>query len=174
MSSEKDQDQVGAFAFSACGAEVKNAVGVVPVIHQRLALHRKHRRAGGGNGRRRMVLGREDIAGSPAHFGAQCLQRFDQHGGLDRHVQRARDARALERLLGCEFLADGHQAGHFRLGDLDFFAAPFGQADIGNDAVGVDRGVDACVHGVLQSMFEKPLDGGRCNSPHEKWMSVVA
>jgi hypothetical protein len=27
------------------------------------------------------------------------LQRLDQHGGLDRHVQRAGDARALQRLL---------------------------------------------------------------------------
>jgi hypothetical protein len=69
---------------------------------------------------------------------------------------------------GClgELFADGHQAGHFGFGDADFFAAPFGQADVGNDAVGVDGGVDACVHGVLQSMFEKPLDAGRRGKAH--------
>ena len=45
-----------------------------------------------------VVLGREDVARGPAHVGAERLQRLDQHGGLDRHVQRAGDARALERL----------------------------------------------------------------------------
>ena len=34
----------------------------------------------------------------PADLGAERDERLDQHGGLDRHVQRAGDARALERL----------------------------------------------------------------------------
>ena len=41
---------------------------------------------------------REDVARAPADLGAERDQRLDQHGGLDRHVQRAGDARALERL----------------------------------------------------------------------------
>ena len=42
-----------------------------------------------------VVLGREDVAGGPADLGAERGQRLDEHGGLDGHVQRARDARAL-------------------------------------------------------------------------------
>ena len=61
-------------------------------------LHGEHRRAGGGDGRGGVVLGREDVARGPADLGAERLQRLDQHGGLDGHVQRAGDARALERL----------------------------------------------------------------------------
>ena len=55
-------------------------------------------------------------------------QRLDEHGGLDGHVQRAGDAHALERLLRAVFVADGHQAGHFLLGDVDLLAARFGEA----------------------------------------------
>ena len=50
------QNHVGAFAFSALGAEVKNSVGVVPVLSEVLALHRKHRRARCRNGRSSVVL----------------------------------------------------------------------------------------------------------------------
>ena len=160
------QNQVGAFAFAAGGAKVENAVRVIPVFGQGFALDREHRRARGGNGGGGVVLRGEDVARCPAHFGSQGLQRLDQHGRLDGHVQRAGDAGAFQRLFGSELLADGHQAGHFGFGDANFFAAPFGQADVGNDAVGVDGGVDACVHGVLQSMFEKPLDAGRQKKAH--------
>src|SRR5437868_2014290 len=79
-----------------------------------------------GDRRRRMVLGREYVAGGPADVGAQGLERLDQHRRLDRHVQRTGDARALERLLVAEFLAAGHQARHFGFGDLDLLAAPAG------------------------------------------------
>jgi hypothetical protein len=61
-------------------------------------------------------------------FGAQGLQRLDQHGRLDGHVQRAGDARALQRLALGELFADGHQAGHLGFGDADFLAAPGGKA----------------------------------------------
>jgi hypothetical protein len=42
-------------------------------------------------------------------------------------VQRAGDARALERLCSAEFLAQRHQAGHFGFGDGDFRAAEVGK-----------------------------------------------
>ena len=45
-----------------------------------------------------VVLGGEDVAGGPADLGAERDQRLDEHGGLDRHVQRAGDAGAGERL----------------------------------------------------------------------------
>src|SRR5215213_9742433 len=50
---------------------------------------------------------------------AQRLQRLDQHGGLDRHVERAGDARALERLRLGVLGADRHQRRHLGLGDGD-------------------------------------------------------
>ena len=57
------------------------------------------RRCRAGRRRRRggVVLGGEDVARRPAHLGAEGDQRLDQHRGLDGHVQRARDPRALER-----------------------------------------------------------------------------
>ena len=57
-----------------------------------------------------VVLGREDVAAAPAHLGAERGQRLDQHGRLDRHVQRAGDARALQRLRG-GVLARGSPSG---------------------------------------------------------------
>ncbi|MNU91621.1 hypothetical protein D3C71_815160 [compost metagenome] len=130
------QDHVRAFALRALGTEVEDGVGVVPVVLQRLALDGEHRRAGGGDGGGGVVLRREDVARGPAHFGAQGLQRLDQHGRLDGHVQRARDARALQGLALRELFTDGHQAGHLGFGDLDFLAAPGGKGQVGNRLVG--------------------------------------
>ncbi len=62
-------------------------------------------------------------------------QRLDQHGGLDGHVQRTGDARALERLRLREFLADRHQAGHFGFGNADFLATPVGKVQIGDNVI---------------------------------------
>ena len=71
---------------------------VVPVVLQRLALDGEDRRAAATHRRGGVVLRRIDVARGPADVGAERLQRLDQHRGLDRHVQRAGDARALERL----------------------------------------------------------------------------
>jgi hypothetical protein len=49
-----------------------------------------------------VVLGREDVATGPANLGAEVAQRFDQYGGLDRHVQGAAYAGAGERVLAGE------------------------------------------------------------------------
>src|SRR5690606_31885533 len=64
---------------------------------------------------------------------------------LDRHVQRAGNARALQRLRLAEFLAGSHQAGHFGFCDIEFLAAPIGQAKV------LDDKILACGHRVLQS-----------------------
>ena len=58
------------------------------------------------------------------------VQRLDEHGGLNGHVQAAGDARALERLLLAVLLAQRHEAGHLLLGDGDLLAAPVGEADV--------------------------------------------
>lgn len=51
-------------------------------------------------------------------------------------MQTAGDARAGERLGGGVFAADGHQTGHFGLGDGDLLAAEAGQIDVGNLVIG--------------------------------------
>ena len=112
---------------------LEDLVGVVPVVLQALALDREHRHAVGGDRRGGVVLRRIDVAGGPAHVGAERGERLDQHAGLDRHVQRAGDAGALERLLRAVFLAGRHQAGHLDLGDGEFLAAPFGEPDVLDD-----------------------------------------
>ena len=139
---------------------VEHAGGVVPVVLQALALDGEHRHAGCGDRGGRMVLRRVDVARDPAHVGAERLQRLDQHGGLDRHVQRAGDARALERLLRAELLAGRHQAGHLGLGDRDFLAAEFGQPDVLHDVVGGGVG-----GGFRCGCHERFLSGGRLRVP---------
>ena len=136
------EDHVGR---SAVGP-VEDAVGVVPIVRQALALDGEDGRAGGGDGRGRVVLRRIDVAGRPTDVGAERLQGLDQHGGLDRHVQRAGDAGALQRLRGAVFGAHRHQAGHLGLGDGDLLAAPAREGDVGDGGVGGDGIVG---HGVL-------------------------
>jgi hypothetical protein len=144
------EDHVRAFAVAALGPEFEDAVGVVPVVGQRLALVGKNRRALGHQRSGRMVLCAEDVARGPAHLRAQCLQRFHQHGGLDGHVQAAGDARALERLGLGELFADRHQTGHFGLGDADLLAAPGGKRKVGDVEVGEILGFEHSVQGILR------------------------
>ena len=113
-------------------------VGALPVFFERLALPGEHRNSGGGDGGRGVILRRENVAARPADARAQVDQGLDQHRGLNGHVQRAGDADALQRLAGCVLLADRHQAGHFKLGDGNFLAAPFGQAHVRDFVFGGD------------------------------------
>ena len=124
------EDHVGA------AVEVEDAVGVGPVVLERLALDGEDRHAGRGDGGGGVVLGRVDVARGPADLGAEGDQRLDQHGGLDRHVQRAGNPRALERLGLAELGAQRHEAGHLGLGDLDLLAAEVGQGDVPDDVAG--------------------------------------
>ncbi len=120
----------------AAAVPIEQPGGVVPIIVQALALDREDRRAGSGDRCGGVILGRIDVARHPAHIGAERCQRLDQHRGLDRHMQRASNACALERLLGAIFLAGRHQAGHLGFGDGDFLAPPFGEADVFDDVIG--------------------------------------
>ena len=113
----------------------EDTVGVIPVIDQSFALDGEDRDVLRSNRRGSMILGREDIARSPADFGAERGQRLDQYGGLDGHVQRTGDAGALERLGLREFFANGHQAWHLGFSNEDFLATPVGKVDVGDNAV---------------------------------------
>jgi hypothetical protein len=144
------QDHVRAFLRGASGAELEDAVREVPVFGERFALVREDRRAAFDQRRGGMVLRAEDVARGPAHAGAQGLQRFHQHGGLDGHVDAARDARTLERLALGELFADGHQAGHLGFGDPDFLAAPGGKGQVGDGVV---------VQGLVGGVHRQAPDG---------------
>jgi hypothetical protein len=145
---------------------LEDAVGVVPVLFEALALVGEHRRAAGGDGGGGVVLRREDVAGGPAHVGAERLQALDQHRRLDGHVQAAGDARAAQRLGGGEFLAHGHQAGHLGLGDGDFLAAPFGEGDVGDLVVGkAGNGFGCCVSCLAPCQSSRGDGGGCSHSP---------
>ncbi len=109
----------------ALGRPVEQRSVQPPVLLEGLALPGEHRSAGGGVDRARradddrgggLVLRGEDVAGHPAHLGAQRDERLDEHRGLHGHVQRAGDARALQRLRRAELAAQRHQAGHLVLG----------------------------------------------------------
>ena len=69
-------------------------------------------------------------------------------GGLNRHMQRTGDARALERAGNRKLLPNRHQARHFGLGNLYFLVAPGGQLKVGNVIVVVDQisWFENCVH----------------------------
>ena len=126
------EDHVG----RAAAMPVEQLCGVVPVFGEALALHREHGNAGRGDRGRGVILRRIDVAGDPADVGAERRQRLDQDRGLDRHVQRAGDARALQGLLRAVFLARRHQAGHLGLGQRDFLAAEFGERNVLDDVIG--------------------------------------
>lgn len=49
---------------------------------------------------------------------------------INRHMERAGYAGSLEGLLCGELLTYADQGRHFRFGDGNFFAAPFGQAKV--------------------------------------------
>jgi hypothetical protein len=80
-----------------------------------------------------VVLGREDVAGGPADLGTERDQGLDQHGGLDRHVQRAGDPGALQRLaLGVLAAQCDIRPWHLVLGQLDLLAAERGERQVGD------------------------------------------
>ena len=138
----------------AAVAPFEDLAGVVPVLLEAFALVGEDRNAGGGDGGGGVILGRVDVARGPADVGAERRQRLDQHGRLDRHVQRAGDAGALQGLALAVLLAGGHEPRHLGLGDGDLLAAPLGETDVLHDVIG-DRPM-------LPSMFSSVPFAGEC------------
>ena len=158
------EDHVGVLAVRP----LEDAVGVVPIFREALAFHSEHRRAFGGDRGGGVVLGGEDVARGPTHFGAERLQRLDQHRGLDGHVQRAGNAGALQRLLRAVLLAHGHQARHFGFGNFDFLAAPSGQGNIFYDVISSAHRAPSFESGERRFPKGKPVEPGgisRRNAP---------
>ena len=126
-------------------------MGVLPILLKRLALDRENRDVAGCNGCSGVILGGKNVAGGPADFGAQLHEGLDQNRGLNRHVQGASDAGALEGLLAAVLLAQRHQTGHLGLGNVELLATEIGLVDVGNDAIDTElqlsRGRGRCHHG---------------------------
>ncbi len=137
-----------------------------PVLLLGFTFPREDGDAGIGNCRRCMILGREDVTGRPADIGAKCLERLDQYGCLDRHVQAARNARALQGLRLGILLARRHQPRHFRLGNCDFFSPPAGEFDVRDFIVGRLNGGRFAAHLVLL--------GSRFGSGRRYWRNSSA
>ena len=100
-----------------------------------------------------MILGGENVARSPADFRAQGLKRFDQDGCLDGHVERAGDARPLERLTRGVFLTNGHEARHLGFSNDHLATTPGGQRDVSNEIVFKSSSMlsnDGHVHSLLK------------------------
>ena len=117
----------------------EDLLGALPVLLERLALPREHRHPGGlvdgavradDDGRGRLVLRREDVAGRPADLGAERDERLDEHRGLHRHVQGAGDASAGQRLRRAELGAQGHEARHLVLGEADLVPTGLGEGQV--------------------------------------------
>ena len=145
------EDHVRAVVLGAIGSvrPGHHLVGAPPVLLERLALPGEHRdtlrvvggavgadddRCGG------VILGGEDVAAGPTDLGAEFDERLDQHGGLDRHVQRPGDTSAGERLGRAVLLAQGHEAGHLVFGEDHLLAAERGEREIGDAEVLAGRG----------------------------------
>ena len=139
-SQHAEQGRVAAVVENEVGVAAigpfEDLVGVIPVLDQVLALEGEDRRALGGDGCGSVVLRREDVARRPANICAQGLKRFDQHRGLDGHVQRAGDPCAFQHLRWPVLGARRHETRHFGLGDIDLFPAVIGEADVLDDVVG--------------------------------------
>jgi len=83
-----------------------------------------------GNGGSGVVLGGENVAGSPGNLGTENSQGLDQDGGLDGHVEGTGNAGTLEDLGGSVLLTKSDETGHLVLGELDLLATESGKADI--------------------------------------------
>lgn len=101
-----------------------------------LALPGKDGNTGSGNSGSGVVLGGEDVAGSPGNLSTESGQGLDQHSGLDGHVQTTSDAGTGERLVGSILLTDGHKTRHLILGKLDLLAAEGSEGEVGDLELG--------------------------------------
>jgi hypothetical protein len=121
------QDHVGALAPLERDELLLDAVLVLGLG---LALPGEDGDAGRCDGRRGVVLGRVDVAAGPGDLGAERGERLDEHGGLHRHVEAARDASPLERLRLAVLGSERHEPGHLALGDRDFLPTPLRERDV--------------------------------------------
>jgi len=111
-------------------APVEHLVGAPPVLFERLTLPGEDSRRVASDSRGGVVLRGEDVARAPAHVGTERNEGFNEHRGLDGHVEGTRNVGALERLRRAKLGDAGHQTRHFNLREFNFHAT----AMSGNDS----------------------------------------
>lgn len=96
-----------------------------------LALPSINRDSTSGHGSSSVILGGENVTWGPSNFSSQLQEGLDQTSGLDGHVKTSRNSGSFQRLGSAVLFAQMHQTGHFIFGQSQFFAAKFGQVDVG-------------------------------------------
>lgn len=99
---------------------------------------------GGGDGGGGVVLGGVDVTGGPGDFSTKSDQGFDQHSGLDSHVQTTCDLGTGQRLRRTVLLSDVHQTWHLVFRELNVFSTEGSKGNVGNFVV---SGHFGCVKG---------------------------
>ncbi len=126
---------------------------VLPVLLKRFSFDRKYRNATGGHRSRCMILGGKDVAGGPTHICTEFNQRFDENGGLNRHVQGPGNAGTLQRFLLAVLGTQRHQTGHFGLGDVQLLTTEIRLIEISDDVINcqfqIGRGCGRCHHELM-------------------------
>ena len=110
--------------------ELQRLPGAPPVFFESLALPGKDRISGLRHGSGGVILGGKNVTGTPANISTNFTESLHEDCGLDGHVKRPHHAHTIERLAGAILFASGHEAGHFMLGNIEFFATETGEADI--------------------------------------------
>ena len=77
-----------------------------------------------------MVLGGEDVAGTPGHCGSKLQEGLDEDSGLNSHVETSGHSGADQRLLGAVGVTEVHKPGHLILGEGQLLAAPVSKGDV--------------------------------------------
>ena len=71
-----------------------------------------------------MVLGGEDVAGTPGHLDSKLQKGLDEDSGLNSHVETSGHSSAGQGLLGAVGATEMHKPGHLILGEGQLLAAP--------------------------------------------------
>ena len=75
-------------------------------------------------------MGGKNITTSPADIRSEGDKGFNEHSGLDGHVEGTSHTDASEGLGFGVLVSNGHQSWHFLLGDDDLFTTELGEGDI--------------------------------------------
>ena len=77
-----------------------------------------------------MILRGEDITATPCNFCTKCCECFNQHGGLDRHVQTSSNLRALQWFTILVSFPQCHQTRHFVFCNFDLPPPPISKRQV--------------------------------------------
>jgi len=78
-----------------------------------------------------VVLGAEDIAGSPSDLGTEIFEGLDEDCSLDGHMEGTTDSSALQDLfVSTKLLAAVHEAGHLSFSKFDLLVSKVSEVNV--------------------------------------------